>query len=216
MNRYTTAEQRRDFVEAAHRVARFGLVRCSSGNLSMRIEGNHLLIKASRTWMGELDEDGLAVCRIADAAHLHGPAQSVETGFHAGILRERPDVNVVLHFQTPHATAISCRSDADRLPYHVIPEIPYYIGPVAVAPYHAPGSAELAAAVTAAARGHDMVILRNHGQVTVGRSFDDAIQKAVFFELACEVIVKAGDRLEPLSDDAVRALRAAAGHGGAA
>lgn len=216
MNRFVTDQRQKEFIEAAHRVAQFGLARCSSGNLSMRIEGNHLLIKASRTWMGDLDAGGLAVCRISDGAHIFGPKPSVETGFHAGILRERPDVEVVLHFQTPHATAISCRGDADRINYAVIPEVPFYIGPVATVPYLPPGSPELARDVTAAARGHDMVILRNHGQVTVGKTLNDAIQKAAFFELACEVILRAWDCLKPLGDDAVRALRAAAGnHGGA-
>jgi ribulose-5-phosphate 4-epimerase/fuculose-1-phosphate aldolase len=38
-----------------------------------------------------------------------------------------------------------------------------------------------------------MVIMKNHGLVTVGRDYDDAIQKAGFFELACQVLLTVGD-----------------------
>ena len=96
--------------------------------------------------------------------------------------------------------------------YDIIVEVPCYIGPVAVVPYLLPGSPELADAVVAAMTGHDMAQMRNHGQITVGTTFDDAIQRAAFFELACEVILRGGDRLHPLSARDVESLRRAMGH----
>jgi ribulose-5-phosphate 4-epimerase/fuculose-1-phosphate aldolase len=123
---------------------------------------------------------------------------SVEMGFHAGILRCRPDVNVVLHFQTPCGTALASRNE-ENVNYFVIPELPFYIGPVARVLYEQPGSEELADAVTDAMRTHDMVTIVNHGQVTVADSFAHAIQNASFFELACEIILHGGDELAPLS-----------------
>ena len=116
-------------------------------------------------------------------------------------------MNVALHFQTPAATAIACRSDCDRIEFNVIPEIPYYIGPVVAVPYALPGTLELAESVTASMKAHDMVIMRNHGQVTVGRTYDDTIQKALFFELACEAILRAGEGLQALTREDVRTLR---------
>jgi ribulose-5-phosphate 4-epimerase/fuculose-1-phosphate aldolase len=123
---------------------------------------------------------------------------SVEMGFHAGILRCRPDVNVVLHFQTPCGTALASR-DVENVNYFVIPEVPFYIGPVARVLYSQPGSDDLANAVTDAMRMHDMVTIVNHGQVTVADSFAHAIQNASFFELACEIILHGGDELTGLS-----------------
>jgi ribulose-5-phosphate 4-epimerase/fuculose-1-phosphate aldolase len=194
-----------EFAAACRSVAAHGLVRCSSGNLSWRIGPDRMLAKASRAWMERMTEDDVALCRIADGATLNGRTPTVEIGFHAGILRARPEVDVVLHFQTPCATALACRSG--EINYSVIPEIPFYIGPVGEVPYLPPGSAELAEAVVEAMRGHDLAVMRNHGQVTVARDFDHAIQNAVFFELACEVILRAGDRVRPLDADAVRRLR---------
>jgi ribulose-5-phosphate 4-epimerase/fuculose-1-phosphate aldolase len=198
------------FVAAARRVAAYGLVRCSSGNLSWRIDDQRLLVTASRSWMADLAADQVALCRLADAAPLNDLRPSNETRFHAGILRQRPEMRVVLHFQSPCATAIAC-SDLEGIDFNVIIEVPYYIGPVAVVPYLPAGSPQLAEAVVQAMASHDMALLRNHGQVTVGKDLHDAIQKAAFFELACDVILRAGERVRPLPPEVVAAIRATAG-----
>ncbi len=202
------------FVQTCRRAAGFGLMRCSSGNFSMRVDGDLLLVKASRSWMAEVCADDVSVCRVADGSLVEGRKPSVEIGFHSGVLRERPDVNIVMHFQTPYATALACQDRPD-VNYFVIPEIPFYVGPVACIPYLPPGSGELARAVMEALRGHDLVVMGNHGQVTVASDADHAIQNAVFFELASEIIVHAGKNVVAIPDveaqkliDASRSARA--------
>jgi len=195
------------FVRACRQAADYGLMRCSSGNLSLRVEGERLLVKASRSWMARMSPDDVSLCHIADGSLIEGRKPSVEIRFHAGILKARSDVNVVMHFQTPCATALACRR-SEHLNYFVIPEIPFYVGPVARVPYLAPGSPELAQAVTDAMRTHDMVVMSNHGQVTVARDVNHAIQNAVFFELASEIILRSGDAAAPLPEREVEALLA--------
>lgn len=195
----------REFIEACREVARRGLVRCSSGNMSLRLDSDRMLVTASRSWMESVASDGICVCRISDGASLDDGRPSVETGFHAGVLRCRPEINVVLHFQTPCATALASRGKEDTN-YFVIPEVPFYVGPVARIPYEQPGSGALAEAVTEAMRTHDMVTIANHGQVTAADTFAHAIQKAAFFELACEIILHGGDRLAAMSREEVRKM----------
>ena len=197
-----------EFVAAAHQVAQYGLVVCASGNLSWRINDSLMLITATDSWMENLSEDQIAVCRIADAASINGKKPSKEVGIHAAVLRESPDVNVLLHFQSPSATTIACRQPRVEN-FFVIPEIPYYIGSVGVVPYLTPGSPELAEAVTAAVKENGLAILCNHGQVAVAKDLDEVIVNARFFELACEIILKAGDDIQPLSQEAVANLRRA-------
>lgn len=195
------------FAEACRRAAgEYGLMKCSSGNMSWRVDAERMLVTATRTWLADLRPDQIAVLRIRDGKVLNDRRPSVESGFHAGVLRERPDRNVVLHFQSPFATTLACRQDLERMDFFSIPEIPYYIGRVAVLPYIPPGSEPLARAVIPALAKHDMAVLANHGMVTVGVDFNDAIQKAVFFELACEVIVRAGTKLRPLTKRAAAQL----------
>ncbi|MGE5241132.1 MAG: class II aldolase/adducin family protein [Bacteroidota bacterium] len=200
-------EQLERFVEACRDIARRGLVRCSCGNLSMRVDEESFLITSTGSWMERMTAEQATLCRTADGAVLRGKKPSSEIGFHAGILRFRPELNVVLHFQTPCATALACRKP-DDLDYAVIPEVPYYIGPIGHVHYFTPGTDELAAAVTEAMRSHDMVLMANHGQVTAGRDYDQVVQNAEFFELACQILLIGGDAVAPMSGSAAESLRA--------
>jgi ribulose-5-phosphate 4-epimerase/fuculose-1-phosphate aldolase len=183
-----------EFVNAAHSAAAHGLLKCSSGNLSWRINDELAAITASGSWLERLTKDDVTICKIADGEIVQGRRPSVESRFHLGILKQRADVNVVLHFQSPYATAISCSSKRDYN-FAVISEIPCYIGEIGFVDYILPGTQELAVAVIDAAKKYDMVLLQNHGQVTVGRDFNDVIQKACFFELACQILLTNPDAI---------------------
>lgn len=176
------------FVRACHRVGEYGLVRHSSGNMSCRLDEELIAVTARRAWLGRIADSEVAICRLADGRSLNDVELTAESGFHLGILRSRGDVNVVLHFQSPYATAISCGEKIDYN-FNVIPELPIYIGEPAVVKYSPPGTKELAEETIAAMQGHDLAILQNHGQVVVGKDFDDTIQKAGFFELACQALI---------------------------
>jgi len=182
------------FLDAAHRAGRYNLLRYSSGNLSCRAGDEKVLLSASRSWLGEIRADQVSLCRLSDEGLIEGPRPSVEARFHLGILRNRADVNVVFHFQSLAATTFACSDNPDR-DYFVIPEIPFYIGKPAVVPYIQPGTEQLAQAVIDAAGNADMIILRNHGLVTVGKDYNDAMQKAGFFELACQLLLQPGQRV---------------------
>ena len=194
------------FVSAARRIADHGLVLCGSGNLSWRIDDQTMLISTTGAWLGELTKNQVAVCRIRDGACLNDKAPSIESGFHRAILSKRRDIHVVLHFQSLYATIIACRKEQTVDCLFVTPEIPYYIGPVAVVPYMDPGSAGLAEAVTSALSEHDLAILRNHGQVTVGRDFREAFQRAAYFEFASAICVRGGENVQGLGEEAVKSL----------
>ena len=195
------------FVDACHEVAAQGLVRCSSGNISWRINEDYMLITATSAWMANITKEHIALIRISDRAILNDEKPSSESGFHLGIMQNRPDVNVILHFQSPNATALACCAK-DLTNFYIIPEIPYYIGEISVLPYLDPGSKNLAEAVITAIEKHDLVTLKNHGQVTVGKSFDDVIQKATFFELACDILLRMGNLpIQFISTSAINKLR---------
>ena len=125
---------------------------------------------------------------------------------HRGILSVRPEKNVVLHFQSPAATALCCREGP--VDFNVLPEIPFYIGEVGWVPYRLPGSPELAEATTGVMSRCDLALLQNHGLVTTAEDLDHAVQNAQFFELACEIIVRNGEAVSRLSSDTVAELRA--------
>jgi ribulose-5-phosphate 4-epimerase/fuculose-1-phosphate aldolase len=175
--------------------------------MSWRLDASRFLVTASGCWMESLTPEQVSLCRTADGSLLEGRPPSVESGFHAGILQCRSDIDTVLHFQSPCATTLGCTIGAGEINYAVIPEVPVYIGAIASVPYIRPGSPELAAAVVAAMQDHDLAVLAHHGQVSAAPDLNSAIQNAVFFELACRIILHGGDKVEPLPAEAISAFQ---------
>ena len=169
-----------EFVKQAHRVGDAGLTVCSSGNLSWRV-GDEVLVSGTGSWVPSLTKDKVAVCRLETGEILNGVKPSMESVFHLGVLRERPDVNVVLHFQSPYATAVACMEETPK-DFNVTAEVPCHVGTeIPVIPYFRPGSKELAEAVIAAMKDHNSVLLQKHGQVVCGKDFNQAFERAMFF-----------------------------------
>jgi ribulose-5-phosphate 4-epimerase/fuculose-1-phosphate aldolase len=187
-----------EFIRQAHRVGDAGLTVCSSGNLSWRI-GEEALVSGTGSWVPSLPKEKVAQVKIATGETLNGVKPSMESGFHLGVLRERPDVNVVLHFQSPYATAVSCMKQKPEN-FNVTAEVPCHVGrEIPIIPYFRPGSPELAAAVIAAMKEHNSILLTNHGQVVCGKDFDQAFERAMFFEMACRIIILTGGKYDVLT-----------------
>lgn len=193
------------FIEQAHRVGKAGLTLCSSGNLSWRI-GDEALVSGTGSWVPELTRDKVAICRIDTGEVLNGVKPSMESVFHLGILRERPDVDVVLHFQSTYATAVACMPDTPA-DFNVTAEIPCHVGSeIPVIPYYRPGSKELAEAVIHALKDHNSALLKKHGQVVCGKDFNQVFERATFFEMACRIIVLSGGNYTTLTKEEIADL----------
>lgn len=193
-----TQEQIDRFVGYAHRVGNAGLTVCSSGNLSVRV-GDEVLISGTGSWVPDLTPDKVSVCRLATGEVLNGVKPSMESVFHMGVMREREDVGCVLHFQSPYATAIACRKERPS-DFNFTAECPIHVGrEIPMIPYFRPGSPELAQHVVAAMKDHDSVMLLKHGQVVCGKDFNQAFERAMFFEMACRIAVLNGDNVDPLT-----------------
>lgn len=186
------------FVQQAHRVGQHGLTICSSGNLSWRV-GDEAIISGTGSWVPELTADKVSVCRVADGKVLNGIRPSMESTFHLGVLRARPDVNVVLHFQSPYATAVACMDKRpDNLNFTA--EVPLHVGEdIPMIPFFRPGSPELAQHVVEALTDHNSCMLLKHGQVVCGKDFNQALERAMFFEMACRIAVLNGSNINPLT-----------------
>lgn len=200
-----TQENRLSFVAACQLAASSGLLRYSSGNMSWRVNDDVMAVSATRTWLASLSTEDIAEVIISTGEVIGEVKPSVESAFHGGVLQARPEWDVVLHFQSPCATAFACGRPMSGRHFFVIPEIPYYIGEPGWVGFAMPGSPELAEGVIAAMRDHDLVLLQNHGLVVGGKDFHDVIEKAGFFELACEMMLKELE-VQLLPEDAVEEL----------
>ena len=207
VNIETMIEEKKKLVFAAQaqRYAGAKLMCCSSGNLSWRV-GDKAFVSGTGTWLSTLEPQEIAVCDIISGQSINNVRPSMESGFHFGILRKRPDVNVVLHFQSEYATVVACLKEKPEN-FNVTLEVPYHVGEVAVIPYFRPGSPELAEAVITAMKEHNAVLMSNHGQVVCGKDFDEVLERALFFEMACRIIVQSRMNYTVLNEKEVMDLQ---------
>lgn len=181
-------KEMKDLSYWAKKAGQYKLAQCSSGNISHRLDDSTLIISQTRAWLSSLKSNQIAHVNLIDGSIINDIKPSGELPLHLAVMRKRINAKTVLHCQSVSATTLAC-SERKDIDYNVLIEVPIYIGKVRHIPYFMPGSAELAEAVAEASESADIIQLKNHGQVIIGVNYDDVIQKAVFFELACTIIV---------------------------
>jgi ribulose-5-phosphate 4-epimerase/fuculose-1-phosphate aldolase len=55
-------------------------------------------------------------------------------------------------------------------------------------------------------KDHNSILLTNHGQVVCGKDFDQAFERAMFFEMACRIIVQTGGDYSVLTPEEIQDL----------
>lgn len=193
------------FIKWARKAGEKNLVNCSSGNLSQKIDDNLILVSQSRCWLGSLKQKQVTIVSLADGTIVKGNNPTGELPLHLAIHSVNKEINTVLHCQSPAATALACRQSKE-IDYNIIIEVPIYIGNIIHLPYMMPGSAELGKAVGEASLNASVIQLQNHGQVITGKNLKETIQKAVFFELACQIIVMNGLGSSTLTQEQIETL----------
>jgi Ribulose-5-phosphate 4-epimerase and related epimerases and aldolases len=195
------------FLSAAHRAGNEKLMLCSSGNLSLRVS-EKILLSGTGSWLPTITKEQVAILDLKSGKTLNGVKPSIEHKFHLEVLRNRPDINVVFHFQSEYATVIACLKKKPTN-FNVTLEVPLYLGnEIPILPFYLPGSAELAEGVAQAMASHDVCLLSKHGQVVCGTSLDDAFQKACFLEMACRIMVLSNMDYDPLTEAEAKAIEA--------
>lgn len=187
-------ELRVRMIEVCREMNRIGLNQGTSGNLSVRLDGDRCLITPSG-----VDYRTMA---NADIATLHsdgrwsGPIRpSSEWRFHRDILRARPDVGAVLHTHSRYATAIACL-DRDIPAFHYMVAIAGGAS-IRCAPYATFGSEELSERALKALDDRRACLLAHHGLIVVEATAERALQLAIEVEALAAMYLSARQIGEP-------------------
>lgn len=173
---------RKAIVRACLAMNTSGINQGTSGNVSTRWK-NGLLITPSSLPYGEMKPQDIVFMDM-DGTYEHRLAPSSEWRIHRDILRERPEVNGVVHAHPVHATAFAiCGME--------IPAVHYMIaaagGPsIRCAPYAPFGTEELSRAVLKALTGRTCALLANHGMIATGQDLREALWLAIEVETLCK------------------------------
>jgi L-fuculose-phosphate aldolase len=204
---------RQRLLQVAQSLERLGLatVGPAKGSCSARdFETGTIYLTPSGQAYSELQPDMLATVDAQGRANA-GSKPSVDLPFHLAIYKIRPDVGAVMHLHTPYASAFAV----------IRQEIPVYLqslanvvgGPVPVAEFALPGTAELAANIVSVLGQGKAALMANHGVVTCGRTPEECLTVIATVETAAQVTLLSGligkpVRLTPEQIDGARGFYA--------
>jgi ribulose-5-phosphate 4-epimerase/fuculose-1-phosphate aldolase len=103
---------------------------------------------------------------------------------HSGAYRARPDVACVIHLHTRAGTAVATQ------PRGLLPisqQSLMVLGQLGYHDYDGPGVLEERDQVGRDCRDHDVIILRNHGLLTLGAAVPAAFKRMYYLETACQI-----------------------------
>lgn len=195
------AAERKAIVEHGKKLITANLTTGSGGNLSIYNRKENLIaIKPTGfDYFAMRPEDVVVVS--PDGKTIEGEMiPSSELRLHLALLRQRNDINAVLHTHQIYATTIACMN-------WELPAVHYLIGfsgnKVPLAKYATFGSQELSDKVVEAIGSYNACLMANHGIVTVGKSIESAFATAEEIELVARLYYQTKCIGEPviLSDE---------------
>ncbi len=181
---------RRECIHWIHKVAAKGWVANHDGNLTVRLPAGRLLATPTAMSKAELTEHDLLVLD-ARGKVLHGRHRPFsELSLHRAVYEVREDVGAVLHAHPPAATAFGVAGKV--LDPCIIAEAVVSLGDrIPLIPYAFPGCAEGLDALREAIRFDDVVILENHGALSVGRDPEQAFLRMELCEHLARIHLEA-------------------------
>jgi ribulose-5-phosphate 4-epimerase/fuculose-1-phosphate aldolase len=179
-----------DFCRFCHLLYDRHLVSGVGGNMAARA-ADTILLTPSGYSLRDVKSDMVAVLSNKGDV-LQGMDPTKDADMHLNILRIRADVNVVCHVHGAFIIAASTLMEpgSNSLP-PVTPGFVHYAYPLPMLPFMVPGTDKLARTVAKALsyKGSRAVLLQNHGLVTTGIDFEEALNIAEEIEEAARVVV---------------------------
>lgn len=154
-----------------------GLMVSNDGNISVRMSDGNILITPSGVTKGRISEEDLLVIDLD--GNLIKPAANPalkptsEQPMHLEIYKQRPDVRAVIHTHLIFANALAISQGKVRM--DVIPEAAIAFGDIPVTDFALPSSTENVTAIRSFVKNHDVMLIRNHGSLALGKNLDEAL-----------------------------------------
>lgn len=190
-------QAKQEVLETAKKAFDAGLFAGTSGNLSVYVQEENLVVitPSSIRYEGMTIEDIVVIDLDGNVVEgKHRP--SSESKMHCAIYKGKQEegTRAIVHTHSPYATSFAVNNK--KIPLILIEMIPFLGGEVHVAPLEAPGSFELGDAVAGTLQGRNCCLMANHGVITVGATMDQAYLRAEYVEDAakiCRLAMQSGE-----------------------
>ena len=184
-------ELREQMCDVCHKMWQLGWVAANDGNVSVKLPDGNYLATPTGISKSFITPDKLVIIdgegKVVDG--LPGYKPSSEIKMHLRCYRERPDVGAVVHAHPPTATGYAVAGlSMDQ--YSMI-ETVIAIGSIPLTPYGTPSTNEVPEAITPYLQDHDVMLLQNHGALTVGADLITAYYRMETLELYAKISLTA-------------------------
>jgi L-fuculose-phosphate aldolase len=165
-------ELRAELVRFSKWLSRLGFMPGTSGNLSVRLDEERLLVTPTGMSKFLLKPSDMVIVNL-EGRLLSGTRKvTSEVGMHLAIYEMRNDISAVIHSHPPIATGFACAGKG--LEEVLCQEGVMTLGAVPLAKYATTGTGEVAASLAPFVRGHEAILMANHGAVTYGNDLLEA------------------------------------------
>lgn len=188
-----------EILELAREISDYTI--CGEGNVSVRVDENTFLIKASGTSLHTLSKEDLTLCNTNGAQiELSHKKPSIETSFHSWIMKTFPYINFIAHTHPPHTTKILCsEAICDFAEHRLFPDQIVRNGiKSCVVPYAPPGESILKLVDKHVSKFVDdqgyfpkLILLQNHGIISASVSKKDCSASTLMCEKSADIFIGA-------------------------
>ncbi|MBP6506118.1 MAG: class II aldolase/adducin family protein [Opitutaceae bacterium] len=158
----------------------------NGGNLTVRVSDELVLCTPTLISKGFMTPADMCLIDLEGRQVAGTKKRTSEALTHLGIMKRQPKARACVHAHPVHATAFAVASVVP--PPCLIPEAEVFVGPVGLAEYRTPGTAENANAVGVVGVDHQVVLMQNHGVITWGNDVEDAYWKMENIEAYCQTV----------------------------
>jgi len=169
---YDVDKIKHDICEIGRRMYQRGYASGNDGNLSVRVLENEIWTTPTGISKGFMEPDMLVKVDL-DGNIIEGKLKpSSEVKMHLRVYKDRHDIGAVVHAHPPYATAVAVSGVALDKP--IMAEAVVFLGQIPTASYGTPSTDEVPKSIEPYTRGHNALLLQNHGALTWGKDLFDA------------------------------------------
>lgn len=181
------------------------LTTTTGGNISLRISENLMAITPSATDKGRMNWKEVGLMTIEGENLTPDLKPSIESEMHLSIYRKK-DVNAIVHAHPTFATAFTAMKN--RIEINLTAEATAILGEPLFVPYALMGTKKLADLVAKYIDKSDILLLENHGVLSVGKKMLQAFDKIEVLENAAKMtlIVEFAGNKKSLSKEKIREI----------
>jgi len=174
-----------------------GFVTARSGNISLKVAKDKILITSHDSYLGYLREDEILLVNL-EGEILEGEKEiTSEKKLHLDIHKKFKDINVILHAHPPFTIAFF--HYFDKLDIFSF-EAKFYLGSIKVIPQDTPIVIDTAP-ILEALDTSNIVVLKNHGIISVGKKFKEAFSLIELLEEQAKVNILMKDKGYYIGED---------------